>query len=290
MVVSNSALYPAWVYDGVGGGAYVATLNNCTLTGNLAGLGGAANSSTLNNCTLADNSAILYGGGAYSCLLNNCIIYFNGLIGSFGYPTDGPNHYVCTLNYCCSTCEDGCGSVTTEPLFMDLAAGNLRLQSNSPCINAGKNTYAPIGTDLDGNPRIMGGTVDIGAYEFQTPTSVISYAWLQQYGLPTDGSADFADSDGDGMNNWQEWIAGTNPTNALSVLKMMMPSTGTSPITLSWESVSRITYYLERATNLGVRPIFSSVQSNIVGQAGATSYTDTNAISTGPFFYRIGVQ
>jgi hypothetical protein len=39
------------------------------------------------------------------------------------------------------------------------------LQANSPCINAGNNGYVVSATDLDGNPRIVGGTVDVGAYE-----------------------------------------------------------------------------------------------------------------------------
>jgi hypothetical protein len=89
--------------------------------------------------------------------------------------------------------------------YVDAAASNLRLQSNSPCINAGRNDYAPSPWDLDGHPRMVSGNVDIGAYEFQGAGSLISYAWLQHYGLPTDGSADATDPDADGHNTWQEW-------------------------------------------------------------------------------------
>jgi hypothetical protein len=183
------------------------------------------------------------------------------------------------------------GNVANPPLFVNTNGwANLRLQSNSPCINAGNNAFAPSLADLDGHARIVGGTVDIGAYEFQTPASAISYAWLQQYGLPTDGSADLADSDGEGLNNWQEWRAGTVPTNALSALRMLSPTGSASGITLSWESVDTRYYWLERASDLSMQPIFSIIAANLPGQAGTTTYTDTNATVTGPFFYRVGVQ
>ena len=97
-------------------------------------------------------------------------------------------------------------NIAADPRFVNAAAGNFRLQSNSPCINAGNNAYVTTANDLDGLPRIASGTVDMGAYEYQGTGSRISYAWLQQYGLPTEGSADLLDSDHDGMNNWQEWL------------------------------------------------------------------------------------
>ena len=71
--------------------------------------------------------------------------------------------------------------------------------------------------------------MDIGAYEFQGAGMGEFTGWLQQYGLATDGSARHCSTtDCDGLNNWQEWIAGTVPTNALSVLKLLSP-TGMHP-------------------------------------------------------------
>ncbi|HTL55422.1 MAG TPA: PKD domain-containing protein [Candidatus Limnocylindrales bacterium] len=272
-----------------GGGANSCTLNSCLLTGNSSdNSGGGAQSSTLNNCTLTGNSATgtYGGGGAYYSTLNNCIVYFNA-------STSGPNFdYSSFLNYCCTWPQPtfGLGNVTNAPRFVDTNGwASLRLQSNSPCINSGNNAYVTNTTDLDGNPRIAGGTVDIGAYEFQAPASTISYAWLQQYGLPTDGSADFTDPDRDGMNNWQEWRAGTNPTNSLSALRIISAlPTGTN-VTISWESVVGINYFLERSTNLfGVGPVFTPLALGITGQDGTTSFVDTNVVAQGPVFYRVG--
>lgn len=93
------------------------------------------------------------------------------------------------------------------------------------------------------------------------------------------------------MNNWQEWmIAGTVPIDAASALRLLNPTKAVLGITVSWQSVSNRTYFLERATNLGVQPPFSLVTSNIAGQTGTTSFNDTNAVGPGPLYYRVGVQ
>ncbi len=270
---------------GDGGGAAYSTLINCLLIGNRAGYrGGGAIFCTLINCTVVSNSAVIgLGGGIDSNLAKNCIAYYNSP-DNFEYST-------CTLSNCCTfpLPASGGNNLTNAPAFVDLANGNYRLQTNSPCINAGINSVITNRTsiDLDGRPRLVDSNVDIGAYEFQGAGMGEFIGWLQQYGLPADGTADYADSDGDGMNNWQEWIAGTIPTNAASVLLLSSPSNSVSGVTVTWQSVNTRTYYLQSSTNL---PAFTSIQSNLIGQAGTTSYTDTTVTNSGPYFYRVGVQ
>jgi hypothetical protein len=310
LMLSNSAAMGGGCYDSIGtncvlqqntsgyqgGGATGGALYNCLVTGNSApgsvGGGTAANPSgvgtTLWNCTVVGNWAYYRGGGVDSCTVWNSIVTSNSSTNS----PDSPDWFGGTLNYCCTTPmpDAGAGNITNAPIFVNQPGGNFLLQTNSPCINAGINSYALPGGDLAGNSRIVSGTVDLGAYECQSPALLPFFAWLQGYGLFTHASSLYADADGDGMNNWQEWVAGTGPTNASSNLRLLSLALANQPAraTLTWSSVTNRTYYIWRSTNLSAAS-YSIALSNIAGLSGTTSIIDSNP-PTGRAFYRIGIQ
>jgi hypothetical protein len=109
--------------------------------------------------------------------------------------------------------------------------------------------------------------------------------WLYSKGLTE--ADDEVDADLDGMLSWEEYLAGTDPNDAASVLKLDPLSQTTNGVVVTWQSVVGETYSVEQSENLGGG--FSTVATGIVAQAEATSYTGTvNGADT--MFFKIGVE
>jgi autotransporter-associated beta strand protein len=184
--------------DGRGGGIFTLdnapSLINCIFTGNLAGTGGALYAmenydSAIVNCVFAGNQATQAGAGLYndgpgtsgSPLLTNCIFWGN-MAGGVADEAAQISGETPTINFSCvlglSGALHGTGNIGGDPRFVDAdgpdnifgtSDDNFHLLPTSPCINAGDNSVLPaaLTTDLDSNPRIVGGSVDMGAYEFR---------------------------------------------------------------------------------------------------------------------------
>src|SRR5262249_27390207 len=81
----------------------------------------------------------------------------------------------------------GTGNITADPLFVNAAAGNYRLQATSPCINKGSAAAPSLpATDFDGAPRILGSAPDMGAYEFWSSAYGV---WFVDRALGSDANA-----------------------------------------------------------------------------------------------------
>jgi hypothetical protein len=97
-----------------------------------------------------------------------------------------------------------------------------------------------------------------------------------------------ADADADGMSNRQEYLAGTNPTNALDRFEITAYATttgGTNP-SITWNSVLTRNYRLQKTTDL-VSQIWADSGLGVIPPAGSSitrAFTDT---STTNRFYRI---
>ena len=205
-----------------GGGAYYGTLNNCILTGNRATRGGGAYGGTLNNCMLTGNSAIVDGGGSAYNTLNNCTVSGNSAGDKGGGTQSGTmnncivwgntastgasiNYVSGTFNYSCTEPPRlGLGNISTDPLFINAARGDYRLQNESPCIDKGDNRLVIGTSDVGGNPRIAGSVVDMGAYEWYAGMASQSEyeIWLDEHELD------------DTPENYDKWLVDPSDLSA----------------------------------------------------------------------------
>lgn len=133
---------------------------NCTMVGNRLGNGGEADSGGTPGNPGAGGGLNCGGGQMLNSILWNnsgAQIFGSAVSARFSDISSGPGQPW----FDASTC------LNADPVFANLPAGDYRLQATSPCIDAGTNLdWMASATDLDGNPRVIHGTVDMGSYEF----------------------------------------------------------------------------------------------------------------------------
>jgi len=182
---------------------YSPTISHCLIVGNSANIGGGiystGGSPTISHCDISSNNA--EGGGGILCEDCNMMVHHTILwadtapYGPEIVIMSSTNPSILTIRY--SDVQGGLmgvyqigGSlnwdanniIDADPMFVrdpnagpdgywngvDDDFGDLHLLGDSPCIDAGDSNYVPgpNETDMDGQPRIVGCCVDIGADEF----------------------------------------------------------------------------------------------------------------------------
>ena len=148
------------------------TIINTIISGNTAGHGAGLffYESTANviNCTITKNTASgaggLYCNGSDPTIVNS--IFWDNSPDELGLDDSNPSIAYCLIQ----GGYQGEGNVDDNPLFVDPESNDYHLVEDSPCKNAGNNNVLELPeTDMDGNPRIANGIVDMGAYEIVVP-------------------------------------------------------------------------------------------------------------------------
>jgi len=131
-------------------------------------------------------------------------------------------------------------------------------------------------------------TANFGA--FYSNSNGVPDWWLADYGLPTNQAGSELDSDGDGHLNWEEYQAGTDPTDPASAFMLSEVSSSGSgeDHVLVWASVADRLYGISWTTNLVIP--FEKFASNIVATPPENAYTDTLHSAENAGFYLIDVS
>lgn len=179
--------------SGASGARTASWVENCLFTGNPGAVrlssGAGLGDLQINNCSFYDNGNFCisknwqssFNANRYSRItISNSVLWepllpFNRIVSN-GSSMQHLNLY--RLDNClvsAAECPDLPGSEQAcgegmlyglDPMFADSAGGDFRPLPCSPLLDAGNNLWLPnADTDLAGQPRILGGTVDIGAYE-----------------------------------------------------------------------------------------------------------------------------
>ena len=245
------------ITDNTAGGATNSVLHGCVIRGNTASAGGGLVDCVADNCLIVGNTASSGdGGGALRCSLSQCTVYGNVAAHAGGGSSGGTNDNCIVYGNTAASEPNISSSVTKrncftgDPLFVDAANGDFRLQGASPCIDMGNNRYVVGETDIRGNVRIQNGVVDLGAYEYTLPTELgnvpvegtdvaVPVEWLGLYGYvdedatPASLQAVLKQTGDNGVPLWESWVAGFDPWDPDSQLLAEIEMVDGEPV-VSW--------------------------------------------------------
>jgi parallel beta-helix repeat protein len=174
VIKGNAALKGGGIATLVPSGAIGPTIVNNTFYANTAPQGGSElYFSGFPNQTQFLNNIFV---GTASQIAVDCDITYSTQSPIFRF-NDVFNPPGTTFAGSCSSSSGNNGNISVDPLFVNPAASDFRLQAASPAIDAGSNTATSLpNQDIAGNARILDGnsdcvaTADMGAYEFAPPS------------------------------------------------------------------------------------------------------------------------
>jgi hypothetical protein len=202
---------------------------------------------------------------------------------------NGSNLYSGTFMYSCTLpIQTGTGNIGSNPVFVADGVGDYRLAAGSPCIDRGTNQAWMTGArDLAGQVRVVDGNadgvvrVDMGAYEYQA-ASLAPMAPMAAM-----AAIEGTDTDGDGMSDAREALAGTDPTDLGSTLRVRAMVSAGGLVRIEWDSVAGRTYRLEQAP--AVSGPFVPVAVGLVATPPVNA-CEVPAAKGGAVFYRVSVE
>jgi len=143
-----------------------------------AGIYCSNSSPTIINSTVWKNTATVNGGGIF-CGNNSSPVITNTIFWINVAPADPEIHQDSSSDPMVSYCDvtggwTGTGNFDSDPLFVDPVNNDFHIPLNSPCWGAGYNIAPDLpDTDFEGDPRLTGFLVDIGADEVHTHLYII---------------------------------------------------------------------------------------------------------------------
>jgi autotransporter-associated beta strand protein len=180
----------------------------------------------------------------------------------------------------------GTNSTLTIDFIGSEEVGALSLNGGTTWLTNG--TYDAAALDALGTGT-YGGSGSLAVAGVADDPANTPYGWLAQYGLTNFNVDATADADHDGLLTWQEYVAGTNPTNSASVFKIIGSSVNAQGAVIRWASASNKLYNLSRTTNL--LESFAAVAGATNLPATPPENIFTNSQNDGAAaFYRIGVH